>query len=117
MKETKELLVFILVGVRNLVAAKESPDGVFNVGSLSTIAIPLLMQSGEAFGGIGDVLEEVKKSNMEQRAELVGMVKETIQDYTDEELDADLDDVEKILASFDSIASRRGLLPDTSVPK
>lgn len=86
MKETKELLKFVIELGESLEAALE--DKKFDIAELSLLIGPL-MQVGPAFEGVDQVGEEIKNVDAAALADLVA--------YAKDELDLKADDVENII--------------------
>lgn len=86
MKETKELLKFVIALGEALESAME--DKKFDVAELSLLIGPL-MQVGPAFEGMDKIGEEIKTVDAAGLAELVAFAKE--------ELDLKADNIEKII--------------------
>ncbi len=104
LKETQELLSWVVKGVLTLREAKAN-DGKITASD-APAALPWLLQTGEALGGINDVVDEIKASSPDDRRLLLEPVAHLIQDFTPDDVDDTIDDALEILARFDAIAVR-----------
>ena len=104
LKETQELLTWVVTGVVKLREAKTN-DGKITAAD-APIALPWLLQTGSALGGFEEVVNEVKNSSPEDREMLLQPIAHVIKDFTSEQVDATIDDALAIIAAFDRIAIR-----------
>lgn len=107
MKETSELLQFIILLARALHEAKEN-DGDIDFDDASLL-LPVLMQAGPALGGVNQVITEVKRSTPEEREQLLLPLAGEIKPFTGDDVDATVDDTFTLLAALDRIVDRHVL--------